>query len=75
MVPIDDPLIDPEDLDIKSYSPIPPGGQHVGVSPGVSVEHAPSGTIAIVQIHRSMHRNKAIAIRMIEAALADPEFR
>lgn len=68
-------MIDPDDLEISSYKQGYPGGQQVGVNTAVKVEHKPSGTIAIVQANRSQHRNKNVAIRMIESALTDPEFR
>lgn len=68
-------MIPPDELLIEPYSRHPPGGQHVGVTVGVRVEHLPTGLIAICQSNRSQHRNKGVAIRMIEAALTDPEFR
>jgi peptide chain release factor 2 len=68
-------LIASADLSVTYYDPRPPGGQRVGIVSGVKVEHLPTGTIAIVQINRSQHRNKEIAVRMIEAALTDPAFR
>lgn len=68
-------MIPPEDLSVSRYDPRPPGGQQVGGSYGVKVEHLPTGTIAVVSTSRSQHRNKGIAIRMIEAALTDPDFR
>lgn len=67
-------MIPPEELRATTYDPCPPGGQHVGIATGVRVEHLPTGTIAIVQTHRSQHKNKAIAVRMIESALTDPDF-
>ena len=67
-------MIPQQDLLISPYDPRPPGGQRVGVTNGVRVEHMPTGTIAIVMTSRSQHRNKGIAVRMIEAALTDPEF-
>lgn len=68
-------MIPPEELAITAYRRQPPGGQHVGIESGVRVEHLPTGLIAICQSDRSQHRNKGVAIRMIEAALTDPEFR
>lgn len=68
-------LIPVSDLKIEVYSRTPPGGQHVGVTTGVRVEHLPTGTIAICQTNRSQHRNKIIALHMIEAALTHPQFR
>lgn len=68
-------MIPPEDLKTEMYSPRPPGGQQVGTSSGVKMEHLPSGTIAIVQTDRSQHRNREIALHMIEAAITHPKFR
>ena len=47
-----------------------PGGQHAG-SPAtdVRVTHLPTEIFAQVGCSRSQHRNKEIAIEMIEAAL------
>jgi protein subunit release factor A len=67
-------MIPPEELEVEAYRPYPPGGQHVGTWRGIKVTHIPTQTIAIVQTHRSQHRNKEIAVRMIEAALTDPAF-
>lgn len=68
-------LIAPDELAFSTYNPRPPGGQQVGTPSGVKAEHLPTGTIAIVQTHRSQHKNREIAVRMIEAALTDPDFR
>jgi peptide chain release factor 2 len=69
-------MIPHDELKSSLYDPRPPGGQQVGLTPtGVKVEHLPTGTIAIVQTNRSQHKNREIAIRMIEAALTDPDFR
>lgn len=67
-------MIPPDELSIETYRPHPPGGQHVGTYRGVRVEHLPTGLIAICQSDRSQHRNKEIALHMIEAALTHPRF-
>jgi protein subunit release factor A len=48
----------------------PPGGQHAG-SPAsdIRVTHIPSGVFAQCGVSRSQHKNKMIAVEMIEAAL------
>lgn len=48
----------------------PPGGQHAG-SPAsdIRVTHLPSGIFAQCGVSRSQHKNKMIAVEMIEAAL------
>jgi len=63
------------DLVFSRYPEERPGGQHVRVSCGVRVEHIPTGLIAICQSDRSQHRNRTVALHMIECALTDPEFR
>jgi protein subunit release factor A len=53
-----------------------PGGQHVGSGPfGIKVKHIPSGIEACVDIGSSQHRNRQIAIEMIEAALTSEWYR
>ena len=53
-----------------------PGGQHVGTGPsGIKVTHIPSGIEAFVDIGRSQHVNRMIAIEMIEAAVTHPQYR
>jgi len=51
------------------------GGQHVGTNPGVRVTHLPSGVQAYVEIGRSQHINKMVAMDMILAAITHPKFR
>lgn len=51
------------------------GGQHVGMPSGVQVTHIPSGVKAYVDIGRSQHTNKMIAMDMITAAITHPKFR
>ena len=69
-------IIDPEDLESKVYPyDENPGGQHVGVKPGIKITHLPSGLIAISDIERSQHRNKNIAMDMIIGGLTSPHFR
>lgn len=68
-------MIPPEDLRVESYDPHPPGGQRVGVRSGVKVTHLPSGLVAICETERSQHRNRLIAVAMLEGGLTCPEFR
>lgn len=63
-----------EDLKVSAYPErdYSKGGQHVGVTDtGVKIEHIPTGTIAIVETERSQHRNRAIALSMIEYGLLE----
>lgn len=69
------PLVPDTDLKVEPWSPRPPGGQQVGVATGVRVTHLPTGLEAVCNTDRSQHRNKRIAVQMIEAALTSPDFR
>lgn len=52
-----------------------PGGQYAGTPPtAVRVTHLPTGLVAQAY-QRSQHRARGVAVRMIEAALTDPQFR
>lgn len=63
------------DLRVRAWPPSDRGGQHVGISSGVEIEHIPTGTVARVCTARSQHTNKTIAMDMILAALTHPRFR
>lgn len=53
----------------------PRGGQHAGAGhPGVRVTHIPSGQQAYVNVCRSQHKNKAIAVDMVMSAITHPFF-
>lgn len=58
-----------DDLVIRAYPERGRGGQHVGISTGVSILHKPTHCIAIVQTYRSQHKNREIALDMIEVML------
>src|SRR3546814_10477901 len=48
------------------------GGQHVGTGPsGVKIVHLPSGIEAYCITERSQHKNREIALSMIEAARSE----
>lgn len=62
--------LDPKELLTEPEARKPPGGQHVGAGPvGVWVTHMPTGTKAFCNKERSQHRNRQIALEMIEWAL------
>lgn len=63
-----------EDLRVSAYPDRQAGGQHVGISTGVEIEHIPTGTVARCRAARSQHTNKLIAMEMILAALTHPRF-
>ena len=50
------------------------GGQHVGVNPGVKITHIDTGTVAICEAARSQHRNREMALEMLETALTHKYF-
>jgi peptide chain release factor 2 len=70
-------MIDPAHLKVETYPLIKNrGGQHVALTPtGIQVTHLPSGIMAIVDIGRSQHRNRQIAMEMILAAITHPDYR
>lgn len=64
--------LDDKDLMIESVQLNPPGGQQVGVSSsGCKITHIPSGIEATSKYERSQHRNKQIALSMIEWGLSE----
>lgn len=69
-----DELINPDELKVTVETPNP-GGQQCGVYHGVTVTHLPTGIKVIVPCLRSQHRNRKIAIEMIECALTSPDFK
>ena len=68
-------LVAASDLSVTLWPDRNQGGQHVGVSTGVRVEHVPSGLVAIVDFGRSGHANRLVAIDMILGGLTSPHFR
>jgi protein subunit release factor A len=69
-------MIDPSHLKIEIWPPRQTGGQIVGPGPqGVKITHLPSGLEAVSISERSQHRNKAIAMAMIEGGLTSPGYR
>lgn len=69
-------MIPPEHLKMEIWPPRQKGGQHVGAGPmGVKVTHLPSGIEAFVDIGRSQHINRMIALDMIESAVTHPRYR
>lgn len=68
-------LVNPDDLLIEAINEHQKGGQHVGITRcPIRVTHIPTGLVAQVDC-RSQHRARIVAIRMIEHALTDPEYR
>ena len=68
-------MVGPE-WSIEIWPPRQVGGQHVGPGPsGVKITHNPSGLVAIAVDERSQHRNKQIAVAMLEGAFTSPNYR
>lgn len=61
-----------DDFSVEAVNRMLPGGQQVGTTYcGVKVTHLPTGIYAVCDYERSQHKNRTIAMRMVEYGLAE----
>lgn len=51
------------------------GGQHVGTTRVLRIEHEPTGTVIYIADGQSQHRQREVAVDALEFILTHPAFR
>lgn len=69
-------MIPPEEIVMVTHPPNTVGGQHVGTgNNGVKLFHIPTEITICVNVARSQHQNRRIAMDALLGALTSPSFK